>query len=513
MTTAELVHCPPSETPALERTRFFPRQLVTPDDLTQDQRYFRDKLRRHNRFLHGWGVVCGAWVRKHADPGKVVIEPGYVLGPWGDEIVIDKEVPVDLFQETTEGLVHATCTDPADPWCSRVRVERRAGATSYLAVRYDECDTRPVRVATDACGCDLTECQYSRTRDGYAVKLLSALPASYTATPARPGTTTSTEQRCIELNMPIGEPDSTVVVEGITLENVGENSIAVVTRDGFIGLGFNQTLRVTLPEPTARVTFTLRHAHDKVRAQSTHQDGSTRVESLPSTSANPQPQGFTITGTGITGLLITTKGGLLLDLCYDARVERPQGPKEEGRPCPRCPEDPWVILADVTFAGGGRVDAVDPEKHRRWVTSFAGRETVGAAPSGGATTGGGAAGGGGMITLAPDVPPRGGFTGRFDARVLENLLDRRWIRRWESEHGAQPAALGTLPATALQGISARSELGRAVANMKIADITALSRDEFVATVRRAVPRSADREDLERRATELWERARKVLGRG
>ena len=26
---------------SLERTRFFPRQLVGPDDLTQDQRYFR----------------------------------------------------------------------------------------------------------------------------------------------------------------------------------------------------------------------------------------------------------------------------------------------------------------------------------------------------------------------------------------------------------------------------------------------------------------------------------------
>ena len=39
--------------PSLERTRFFPRQLVTPDDLTQDQIYFRDTHRRHNRMLHG----------------------------------------------------------------------------------------------------------------------------------------------------------------------------------------------------------------------------------------------------------------------------------------------------------------------------------------------------------------------------------------------------------------------------------------------------------------------------
>src|SRR4029079_15011016 len=38
----------PADAAALERTRFFPRQLVGPDDFTTDQRYFRDKHRRHN---------------------------------------------------------------------------------------------------------------------------------------------------------------------------------------------------------------------------------------------------------------------------------------------------------------------------------------------------------------------------------------------------------------------------------------------------------------------------------
>ena len=34
---------PRTEVGSLERTRFYPRQLVGPEDLTQDQRYFRDK--------------------------------------------------------------------------------------------------------------------------------------------------------------------------------------------------------------------------------------------------------------------------------------------------------------------------------------------------------------------------------------------------------------------------------------------------------------------------------------
>jgi hypothetical protein len=35
-----------------ERTRFFSRQLITADDLTQDQRYHRDKRRLHYQVCH-----------------------------------------------------------------------------------------------------------------------------------------------------------------------------------------------------------------------------------------------------------------------------------------------------------------------------------------------------------------------------------------------------------------------------------------------------------------------------
>jgi hypothetical protein len=164
-----------------ERTRFFSRQLVTPDDLTQDQVYVREKLRRHNRLLHGWGILCGAWVRpSDDDPGRgVVVEPGCVLGPFGDEIVIDHDVPIDVFKETLEGEAVSPCVDMADPWCSDVRVDRRPGSTLYLAVRYAECRTRPVHVRASACGCDEETCEYSRIRDSYALKVLTKLPPAY----------------------------------------------------------------------------------------------------------------------------------------------------------------------------------------------------------------------------------------------------------------------------------------------------------------------------------------------
>ncbi len=82
----------------LERVRYFPRQLLTADDMGVEQEYFREKARRHNRYLHGWGVVCGCAVEPapNAKTWTVRVCPGYVVGPQGDEILIDDCRDVDL---------------------------------------------------------------------------------------------------------------------------------------------------------------------------------------------------------------------------------------------------------------------------------------------------------------------------------------------------------------------------------------------------------------------------------
>jgi hypothetical protein len=174
--------CAPEGRLGLERTRWFPRMLVGPEDLIQDQRFVRDALRRHNRLLHGYGVVCGLRVRAAGEEGerscRLVVEPGYALGPWGDEIVVPEEVTIDACAEDGEGHALGPCGE-ADPWCAPVRVRRDAERPLYLAVRHAECDTRPVRVVGGDCGCDETACEYSRTRMSFAVKLLAELPESH----------------------------------------------------------------------------------------------------------------------------------------------------------------------------------------------------------------------------------------------------------------------------------------------------------------------------------------------
>ncbi|MBC8028645.1 MAG: hypothetical protein H7Z16_00915 [Pyrinomonadaceae bacterium] len=71
---------------SLERTSFHAGQLLTAQDFTREQEYFLEKLKRHNRTLHGFGVVSGLNVTVVA--GKVVVDPGIALDCEGNEIVI-----------------------------------------------------------------------------------------------------------------------------------------------------------------------------------------------------------------------------------------------------------------------------------------------------------------------------------------------------------------------------------------------------------------------------------------
>jgi hypothetical protein len=135
----------------VERLRYFPRQLLTADDMRVEQEYFREKARRHNRYLHGWGVVCGCTVEAIAGSKtpQVRVCPGYVVDPQGDEICIDRCVDVDL----KTGAAEQPCSVrwPCPP-VGEVPVVNDGRATVYIAVRYASAAlcgcTRPAAAAT-----------------------------------------------------------------------------------------------------------------------------------------------------------------------------------------------------------------------------------------------------------------------------------------------------------------------------------------------------------------------------
>jgi|SRR5580692_1888846 hypothetical protein len=171
------------------RPRFYPKQIVTPDDLTLMQDYFRARMRWHNLMMHGWGVACGALVCPSPStdgsgplPWTVIVRRGYVLGPCGDEIIIDCDRSIDLRTSGVTGVTGDACVEPVDPWCSDVYKPNQPQKL-YIAIRYKEVMTRPVRVQPYGCGCDDSRCEYSRWRDGYEIGVLTACPCPPAGTP------------------------------------------------------------------------------------------------------------------------------------------------------------------------------------------------------------------------------------------------------------------------------------------------------------------------------------------
>jgi hypothetical protein len=81
-----------AESQSLKRLRFFTGQLLTTESLQLEQQYFREKLKRHNRTLHGFGIVSGLEVSVQS--GQIVVEPGLALDCEGNELVIESARPV-----------------------------------------------------------------------------------------------------------------------------------------------------------------------------------------------------------------------------------------------------------------------------------------------------------------------------------------------------------------------------------------------------------------------------------
>ncbi len=446
--------CGPGEVSGMERTRFFPGMLVTPDDLTQDQLYFRDKSRRHNRLLHGWGVVCGARVMAHAtDACKVVVEPGYILGPYGDEILLEQNVEVDVCSEGVDGNAVSPCGG-IDPWCSDVRASRPGGRPFYLAVKYAECESRPVRVHGPGCGCDSAGCEYSRLRDSFAIKLLPDLPHGYDTTAGKSDfrlafTCGKRGEEATGRDCPSCPPEPWVVLATILFNDDG----TIKQIDCFQHRRYVASF--------AEFFFTC-------DSRSLYQAGPLIIAER---AVSAEPARMLIA--------VTSGAGNLAYLPARFAVNA-------GEP-----------LSAFLAREGGQ-EFVDPETEKpfflRDVLAIAGADpnlTVGSMAD--------------VAALVQGTRLRVTDLADVRTRLTGGILDASGAQRLEAAHAGAPASVVALPATAIDGVGATSALGQKLAGVTIGAIAEQEREGFVSTMLAGV--AANRQAaLRRQAEEEWEKA-------
>jgi hypothetical protein len=147
------------------RLRYFYGQPIGALDLRQEQSYHRDRIRLHNRLLHGWGIVCGLEIEVRPavecdpdveDPAAttLVVFPGAAIDAAGNDIVVRRPRPVELSRLLPDPVLEQLAKTPA---------------TVYLSLCFHEQPIDPMRPLVTG-GCEpAADVEYARVRDTYRI--------------------------------------------------------------------------------------------------------------------------------------------------------------------------------------------------------------------------------------------------------------------------------------------------------------------------------------------------------
>lgn len=166
-------NCQSCEADSYTRNNYFTGKLMVERDFTDEQRYFREKIRLHHQRLHGTGVVCGLQITAHEEPCDqryVLLQPGSAIDCCGKDILVPQLDTIDLWafpamQELIEQARLAAEDDDPDTVASGPH-------TLQLCIRYRECPTEDIPVLYDECGCDDTQCAPNRILESYEMDLI-----------------------------------------------------------------------------------------------------------------------------------------------------------------------------------------------------------------------------------------------------------------------------------------------------------------------------------------------------
>jgi hypothetical protein len=161
-----------TDSSGLLRPHFYPRQLLKSSDLNLDQSYFIERLRRHNRLFHA-GFKRGAELVT-TSTNSLALNPGYLIGPYGDEIFITEKINLDLEQRNSEGTLYTTASGTGSDASQSQPLT--VGTPYYLCICYLECQVSPVMTLSGECGCPQEKCEYACLCDGFEIRLLADPP-------------------------------------------------------------------------------------------------------------------------------------------------------------------------------------------------------------------------------------------------------------------------------------------------------------------------------------------------
>lgn len=209
----------------LDRTRFFAGQLLTDADLNNEQSYWLAKSRLHNRYLHGWGVVCGLQVVCAECDGWVTVKTGYALDPCGNDIIVCQDYPFNLAQAVAACCAPAktaancsplrytpppACLDMPQTWCVTIQYQEQQSrmvtplqqptTTGSNGACTCACATMPSSqgTSTSTSAAATAACQATRIVEGFQIGITPA-PTASDATPGTgPGTIFYQGVQCLE---------------------------------------------------------------------------------------------------------------------------------------------------------------------------------------------------------------------------------------------------------------------------------------------------------------------------
>src|SRR5215472_13124271 len=114
------------------RPLFFAGQLLTEADLNRLEQYVINKNKLHNRYLFGWGVVCGLEVICGQCEGEVTITPGYALSPCGDDIVVCHSDIINICDMVNACKQGQRSCDPMSPYGSGTGSRTQQGDEKWI---------------------------------------------------------------------------------------------------------------------------------------------------------------------------------------------------------------------------------------------------------------------------------------------------------------------------------------------------------------------------------------------